>query len=320
MPKITVAVLYGGRSAEHEVSLNSAKNIIGSFDKEKYNVLPVKISKKGEFSLDFVSKADVVFPVLHGPYGEDGSMQGFLKILGLPFVGASVLGSALGMDKEIAKRVLRDKGLPVGKFEIIKKGQDVNFKEIKKSLGLPMFVKPANMGSSVGISKVKNEKEFISAIKESFLYDKKIIIEEETKGREIECAVLGNENPTASILGEIIPLKDFYSYEAKYTDQNGARLEIPAKLSESKAKEIQDLAIKVFETLDCSGLARVDFFLQKNGKVLVNEINTLPGFTDISMYPKLWEYGGLPIAELLDILITLAIDNFNKINDLKVSV
>lgn len=317
--KLKIGVLFGGKSAEHEVSLQSAKNVIYALDKKKYEVVPIKIGKDGKFDFSFLVNFDVIFPVLHGPFGEDGSMQGLLKLAGVPFVGPSVLGSAVGMDKEIAKRVLRDNGIPIGDFRVFSANEKIDFNKIKKELGLPLFIKPANMGSSVGISKVRNEKEFKKAVKDAFLYDSKIIIEEFIEGREIECAVLGNENPIASLPGEIIANQDFYSYSAKYIDEGSVAV-IPAKIDARTTKKIQTLAVQTFKVLNCEGMSRVDFFLKKNGEVLVNEINTIPGFTDISMYPKMWEKSGLPISKLLDKLIKLAMERFNKEKKLKTSV
>ena len=316
MKKIKVGILFGGKSAEHEVSINSARNVIKALDKNKYEVFPIKIGKDGKFSFKIFDKVDVVFPVLHGPFGEDGSMQGLLKLKELPFVGPSVLGSAIGMDKDIAKKILRDAGIPIGKFITIRKNNKTNFNLIKKTLGLPLFIKPANMGSSVGVSKVRNEKEFKKGIKDAFLYDTKIIIEEFIAGREIECAVLGNEYPIASLPGEIIAGQDFYSYDAKYIDTN-SRAVIPVKVNLKNRKKIQDLAVKTFQALECEGMSRVDFFLKKNGEILINEINTIPGFTDISMYPKLFEASGIPVTKLLDKLIDLAFARFARENKLK---
>ncbi len=314
--KLKVAVLFGGKSAEHEVSVRSARNIINALDKKKYKITPVKIGRNGEFYLDQIKKFDVVFPVLHGPFGEDGSMQGFLKLAGVPFIGPSVLGSAVGMDKDVAKRLLREARIPIPKFVVLHPRGNMPFKKVSKILNLPVFVKPANLGSSVGVSKVKNKKEFNKALKDAFQYDSKIIIEEGVEGREIECAVLGNEYPIASIPGEIIPNSEFYSYQSKYIDAKSVS-KIPAVISRQKIKEIQNLAIKVFKTLDCEGMSRIDFFLKKNGRILVNEINTIPGFTEISMYPKMWQANGLSLPELLDKLIDLALQRFEREGKLK---
>jgi len=359
--KIRIGVIFGGKSAEHEVSLRSAGNVIAALDKEKYEVVPIGIDKVGKWVLreatarllkgdnsnpveldasskqvslivqsagalvdihshEHYGKLDVIFPVLHGPYGEDGSVQGLLKLASVPFVGAGVLGSAIGMDKDVTKRLLREAGIPVAKFVTIGFGEVCTYKKIIATLGLPVFVKPANLGSSVGISKVKNKSEFERAVKEAFEYDTKVIIEEAINGREIECSVLGNENPIASLPGEVIPKHEFYSYTAKYIDEHGAALEIPARLSKEVVKKIQKTAIKTFKVLNCEGMGRVDFFLKKNGELLVNEINTIPGFTAISMYPKLWEASGMSYSELLDRLIALAIERFEREQKLKSTV
>ena len=357
--KIRVAVLFGGKSAEHEVALQSAKSIIDALDKNKYEIVLIGIDKAGRWLLQdesnylvnaenpkliilnqsnkevgvhpgnvknelleisqegTIDKIDVVFPVMHGTYGEDGAIQGLLKIMDVAFVGADVLGSAVGMDKDVMKRLLRDAGLPIGKFITLRKGEELSFADAVKQLGLPLFVKPANLGSSVGISKVKKESEYAHAIEEAFLYDTKIIIEEFIDGREIECAVLGNENPKASVCGEIIPHHEFYSYEAKYIDEDGAGLEIPATLSPDVLQSIQAVATKTFTTLCCSGMARVDCFLTKENTIYVNEINTIPGFTKISMYPKLWEASGFTYSDLLDELLRLAIEKHEAMKKLK---
>ena len=359
--KIIIGVLFGGKSAEHEVSLQSAKNVIESLDKNKYEVIPIGIDKNGKWllsdksnyllnsnnpnliklnktnkeislyaqgegslvstkgNIDIVKKIDVAFPVMHGPFGEDGSMQGLLKLAGVPFVGPSVLGSAVGMDKDVMKRLFRDAGIPIGKFLTFFAGDKISFKEVKNKLGLPVFVKPANLGSSVGINKVKNEKVWKHALEDAFKYDSKIVVEENINGREIECSVLGNEKPVASIPGEIIANQEFYSYDAKYIDQSSVA-EIPAKIDKKTIKEVQILAVKAFKVLNCEGMGRVDFFLKKNGEILVNEINTIPGFTQISMYPKMWEKSGLPLPKLLDKLIDLAIERFKKEQKLKTTV
>ncbi|MES2315420.1 MAG: D-alanine--D-alanine ligase family protein [Patescibacteria group bacterium] len=302
--KISIGVLFGGKSAEHDVSVVSARNVISALNKNKYKVTPIKIGKEGNFNFEPLKKLDVVFPVLHGPFGEDGSMQGLLKLAGVPFVGPGVLGSAVGMDKDVMKRLLRDAKVPIGKFITVRSGEKMNFDKVKKELGLPLFIKPANMGSSVGISKVKGKKDFDKAVKLAFKFDTKIVIEKNIKGREIECAVLGNDKPKASVLGEIIPVGDFYSYDAKYVDDSKTLVKV--KLPENIKKKIQVMAIKVFQVLECEGMSRVDFFLTPSGQIFVNEINTIPGFTGISMYPKLWEASGVPTTVLLDKLIHLA--------------
>ncbi len=315
--KLKIGVLFGGKSAEHEVSLMSAKNVINSLKKAKYNILPIKISKDGKFNLNALKKVDVILPILHGPYGEDGVMQGLFKLLDKPFVGAGVLGSAVGMDKDVMKRLLKEADIPIGKFMVSRKNDVVSYKQATQKLGKIIFVKPANMGSSVGVHKVKNEKEFSSAVEDAFKYDLKIILEEYIDGQEIECSVLGNENPIASNPGEIVPGDDFYSYDAKYVSASETLLK--ARIDSKTEETIKELAIKTFQVLCCEGLGRVDFLLRKNGEVLVNEINTIPGFTNISMYPKLWEASGIPQTKLLDKLIDLALERYKREKKLKTS-
>ena len=355
--KIRVGILFGGRSAEHEVSLRSAKNVYEALDKEKYEPILIGIDKRGKWLLENRSrfllesgnanqeetgesvalvpqsdgaitnferpsageKIDVVFPVLHGTFGEDGTVQGLLKLANIPFVGAGVLGSAVGMDKDVAKRLLRDKGIPIAKFMAFRENNEISFDAVSEGLGVPLFVKPANLGSSVGVHKTRTEEEFRAALRDAFTYDRKILVEEYIKGREIECSVLGNEDPVASLPGEVIPKHEFYSYEAKYIDEDGAALEIPAKLPEETIKRVQDLAARAFKALECEGMARVDFFLKENGDLFVNEINTIPGFTSISIYPKLWEATGISYSELVDRLIMLAIERFEQESQLKTS-
>lgn len=268
-----------------------------------------------------VGSIDVVFPVLHGPFGEDGTVQGMLRLLDVPFVGCGVLSSAVAMDKDVTKRLLRDAGIPIAKFRVVDRSSrgEVDFQDVKDHLGLPVFVKPANLGSSVAINKVEDEKAFLRALEEAFTYDNKVLIEEYVKGREIECSVLGNRNPVASVPGEIIPHHEFYSYEAKYVDNQGAALEIPAKLGEPIVTEIQHLAIRTFQVLLGEGMARVDFFLRDDTEIIVNEINTLPGFTQISMYPKLWEASGISCTELIDRLIQLALERSEAERNLRTS-
>lgn len=359
--KLRVAILYGGRSAEHEISLQSARNIVEAMDKKKYDPVLIGIDKDGRWFLDEdarllhdkamtrvqprresnalalipgepdelitatgrrrVGRLDVVFPVLHGPFGEDGTVQGLLKLANVPFVGAGVLGSAVGMDKDVMKRLLRDARVPIAKFAAFERGSKsrLDFAKTRRNLGSPLFIKPANLGSSVGISKARNKREFDRAVAEAFRYDNKILVEEYIQGREIECSVLGNEDPIASLPGEIVTPHEFYSYEAKYIDEKGAMLKIPASLPGRVAKKIQELSVKAFKALCCEGMARVDFFLRGNREVFVNEINTIPGFTRISMYPKLWAASGISPTELIDRLIRLGMERFKKERDLKTS-
>lgn len=262
-----------------------------------------------------IATVDLAFPVLHGPYGEDGTIQGLFKLTGIPFVGCGVLGSALNMDKGIEKRLLKEAGIPVAKFRVFDQTENskIKFADLK-ALGLPLFVKPANLGSSVGISRVETENEFNAAIKLAFSYDTRIVVEEGIAGQEIEVAVMGNQNPEASIPGEIVPASKhgFYSYDAKYIDDDGAALLVPAKLSPELVPKVQSVAIAAYKTLCCEGLSRVDMFVKTDGTILVNEINTLPGFTSISMYPKLWEASGVKLGALLDKLIGFALDRFQK--------
>ena len=361
MKKTKVAIIFGGKSAEHEVSLQSARNVFDAIDREKYDPVLIGIDKSGKWLLsssnEYLLNADnpkeislngsknritfapesngeisniespqnndsidVAFPILHGPMGEDGTVQGFLKLANIPFVGSSVLGSAVGMDKDVMKRLLRDSGIPIGKFlTFTDETEPLGFSKVVNLLGVPFFVKPANMGSSVGVGKVYDETTYQAAIELAFKFDLKIIIEEFIDGREIECSILGNRNPIASVIGEIKPRHDFYSYEAKYIDENGAELEIPARIPDVVADKAREIAIRTFKVLSAEGLGRVDMFLRQNGEVVVNEINTIPGFTKISMYPKLWEATGITYAELIDRLIQLALERFGREKKLRTS-
>jgi D-alanine-D-alanine ligase len=349
--RLRVGVVYGGRSGEHEVSLRSAAAIIGALDRERYEVVPIAITKEGRWlsgpdTLRLLEVAqrdlaaapehgqavtiapdptrreliplgsgsslplDVVFPVLHGTYGEDGTIQGLLELAGLPYVGAGVLASAVGMDKAAMKSIFRDSGIPVCRWLVARAGaqSDADLAaRVGRELGFPCFVKPANLGSSVGITKVRKPADLAAAVSEAASFDPKLVIEESIDCREFECAVLGNDLPEASVIGELVPSHEFYDYADKYVDQ-GARTIIPAELPKETAEGMRALAVKTFQAIDCSGLARVDFFLDKSGRVLVNEINTMPGFTAISMYPKLWEATGIRFPALLDRLITLALE------------
>ncbi len=336
--KIRVGIVFGGRSSEHEVSLLSARSVIGAIDRSVYDIRLIGIGKDGrwlatkgeaclrnaddpkEISIDRsvtgelairpghggIGPIDVIFPVLHGTYGEDGSIQGLLRMLDLPFVGPDILGSALGMDKDVTKRLLRDAGIPIADFLCVHHRNDVRFAEARKKLGMPVFIKPANQGSSVGVSKASDSASFRRGLKKAFSYDTKVLIERAVPGREIEVAVLGNERPAASVPGEVIPHHEFYSYEAKYLDARGAGLEIPARLSRSQSDRARALALRAFRVLELEGMARVDFFMKKDGTFVVNEVNTIPGFTAVSMYPKLWEASGLAYPKLIDRLIRLA--------------
>jgi len=384
MEKIRVGILFGGRSGEHEVSLLSAASVLNAIDKEKYEVVPIGITKDGRWltaehaenllqgklvleprnlragdpdtttsaavlargeavvvppepvhrrsglvpfqtdasmmrrASDRAINVDVIFPVLHGTFGEDGTIQGLLELADIPYVGAGVLGSAAGMDKDIMKSLFIAAGIPIVKHVTILRGAwEKDPKKIQKlvesKLTYPVFVKPANLGSSVGISKAHNRKELGPAIEEAAKFDRKIVIEQavggdKEKAREIECSVLGNDEPAASVPGEIIPVKEFYDYDAKYLAE-GSELIIPAKLTKAQTKKVQELAVRAFQAVDCSGLARVDFLMDpRTKKIYLNEINTMPGFTAISMYPKLWAASGLAYADLIDRLIQLGIE------------
>jgi D-alanine-D-alanine ligase len=307
--KLRVAVLYGGRSGEHEVSLNSAESIISAMDTAKYDVQRILISKEGRWQPRAISPEpggnpdiDVVFPVLHGTFGEDGTVQGLLELADLPYVGAGVLASSVSMDKDAMKRLCSASGLPVVEYYV-----HAGFQP-GIPLVFPMFVKPANLGSSVGISKVNSIQELGPALRFAGEFDRKVIVERGIVGREFECSVLGNDDPQASVPCEILPSRDFYDYEDKYL-LNKARTVVPADLTPDQTREIQSLAVACYQAVECAGMARVDFLLETaTGKFFINEINTIPGFTSISMYPKMWEASGLKYPALLDRLIELAME------------
>lgn len=357
MNKTRVGILFGGKSAEHEVSVRSARNVYDALDKDKFEPVLIGIAPNGKWVHADPAKllngpadatdrlvaqdegadtalvpesrgllnnsdppVDVVFPILHGTYGEDGTIQGLLKLADVPFVGPDVLGSAVGMDKDVTKRLLMQADIDVAPYVVVRNGDSVDVEEFIEMLDLPLFVKPANLGSSVGVSKVLVVDELQPAIDKALQYDNKVLIESAIVGREIECAVLGNENPQASAVGEVVSNRDFYSYEAKYLDENGATTVIPADLPESIVEKIKDVAVRVFQTLECEGMARVDVFLSPDEKVIVNEVNTIPGFTSISMYPKLWEQSGLEYKDLIAKLIDLAILRHERDKKLKTSL
>lgn len=364
MDKQRVGVIFGGKSSEHEVSLQSAKNIIEAIDRAKYDVVLIGIDKTGKWHLfaesayllnaddprlicldepiapitisfgdvggqllhattgEVLEKIDVAFPIVHGTTGEDGNLQGALRLANLPFVGPDVLGSAICMDKDVAKRLLGLANINVAKGLAFRRTEreGINFSDVSRELGTTLFIKPANQGSSVGVSKAICEQSFEAAIDEAFKFDHKLIVEEAIEGREIECSVLGNEEPIVSLPGEILPQTEFYSYESKYIDDDGADLEVPVKLSAELTEKVQQICLKAYQTLECEGLARVDVFLTDSGDVYVNEINTLPGFTQISMYPKLWEVSGISYTELITRLIELAIDRYERDQLLESSV
>jgi D-alanine-D-alanine ligase len=383
MKKLRIGVLFGGRSGEHEISLLSAASVLKAINKNKYEVVPIGITKEGSWLTEvhaerllrgeaatdsgrhlragdpestpgaavlargeavivppmpqadslvpFESAAsatqkginvDVIFPVLHGTFGEDGTIQGLFELADIPYVGAGVLGSAAGMDKDVMKQLFAGAGLEIVKHvTTLRRQWEKDPKKVTRlvesKLKYPVFVKPANLGSSVGISKAHDRKELGPAIKMAAEYDRKIVIEEgvggeKRKARELECAVLGNDEPTASVVGEIVPAAEFYDYNAKYIDE-GSQPVIPAKISRKQMKQVQEMAVQAFKAVDCAGLARVDFLMDpKRGKIYINEINTMPGFTSISMYPKMWAASGLPYPELIDRLIELALERYKE--------
>lgn len=340
MDKLKLGVVFGGMSTESEVSVNSAKSILENLDNNKYIIYPIYIDKDGvwyiyknddkynnkiENIVEYLKSLDVVFPVLHGLYGEDGTIQGMLELLDIRYVGCKVLSSSIGMDKVYSKIVFDKAGLKQAKYEYIRRYNDkfiyidkkfneqiMNLKEVIKiinnNLEFPMFVKPSNSGSSVGVNKANNIKELEEFINEATRFDNKILIEEGINGREVECAVLGNEEVISSCVGEVKPSGNFYSYDSKYIN-NESKTDIPANIDDVKSQEIQKLAIKAFKAIDGKGLSRVDFFIENNtNDIYINEINTLPGFTNISMYPKLFECIGINYSNILDKLIELALE------------
>ena len=352
MHKIRVGVIYGGKSGEHEVSIASAASIFKYLDRNKYESVPILIGKDGRWALaarapELMSAADVhaaanqadptrsalqvvepttaltdrnidvVFPVLHGPYGEDGTVQGLFELANVPYVGAGVLGSAAGMDKAVMKTLFQARGLPVGPYLVVLRREwdrdsSAITTRVGRDLGYPVFVKPANLGSSVGISKAKTDDELAEAMRTALQFDRKIVIEAAVpRAREIECAVLGNDDPQASIPGEIVTTHEFYDYAAKYLDTNTV-LEVPAKLRPETVEVLQRMAVSAFRTIDGEGMARIDFFVREPDDVYVNEINTIPGFTSVSMYPRMWQASGLTYGELVDRLIELALERHDR--------
>ena len=352
MGKLKLAVVFGGMSSEHDVSITSGTSVIKNLNKGKYEIFPIYIGKDGtwfeytketdkidvlnvgtqieeikpiENVIEYLKKCDVIFPVLHGLYGEDGTIQGFFELIKKPYIGCKVLGSSIGMDKVYTKIIFDKANLNQASYLYIKKSGEnyikvnkdfeekiINFnqisKDVQEEMGFPVYVKPSNSGSSVGITKAHNEKELINAIKYASKFDRKILIEEEIKGREVECAVLGNEEVDATCIGEILPAEGFYTFDAKYKNAE-SRVIIPAEISNEISEEIRKSAIKAFKAIDGKGLSRVDFFIEEyTNRVVINEINTMPGFTQISMYPKLWEQMGLGYSQLLDKLIELALE------------
>lgn len=365
--KRRIAVIFGGKSGEHEVSLASARSVMAALNPEAYDIVPIGIAPSGRWitsgdpmalltagqgdalpaladrpaeseppaegavpavvasapgrelvpgaSQGRFPEVDVVFPVLHGPFGEDGTVQGVFELADLPYVGAGVLGSALGMDKVAQKQVLQAAGLPVVDYMAVLRSRwrrepEAVLAEVEARFAFPVFVKPANLGSSVGVSKAHNRQELVAGLDLAARFDRRLLVERGLDAREIECSVLGNDDPIASVPGEVIPCREFYDYSAKYIEE-GSELLIPAPLDEATSARVRELAVAAFRAIDCAGMARADFFLcRQSGEVYINELNTIPGFTQISMYPKLWEASGIPYPELLDRLIALAIERY----------
>jgi D-alanine-D-alanine ligase len=312
--KLRVAVVYGGRSGEHEVSVRSAKAILDGMDPAKYEKIEYFIDKQGKWSPHAMGpepgshpEIDVVFPVLHGTFGEDGTIQGLFELADLPYVGAGVLGSSVSMDKEMMKRVCAERMLPIVDYVTVTRERP-DLEKICEHLPFPMFVKPANLGSSVGISKVHDARELEAAVALAAQYDRKVIVERGIVGRELECAVLGNDRPMASLPCEILPSREFYDYDDKYL-LDRAETRLPADLPAEKTAELRRLAVECYRAVECEGMGRVDFLLEAaTGKLYINEINTIPGFTSISMYPKMWESSGIGFSALIDKLIELALE------------
>lgn len=360
--KTSVAILFGGQSSEHEVSLQSARNVINAIDRGTYDLTLIGIDKQGRWlrfdesdylvngndpakirlsasgrlvSLlpgsaggQFVDVAsgvelpriDVVFPLIHGAFGEDGSLQGLLRLLAIPFVGPDVLSSAACMDKDVTKRLLRDAGIAVAPFVVVCSGESVDFATVVAELGLPMFVKPASQGSSVGVSKVTDQAGYLTALNLAFEFDHKVLIETGIVGREVECAVLGNRQPQVSVCGEVIANDEFYAYDTKYLNGDQARIAIPAELADDLSNEVREVALRAYQVLGCAGLARVDFFVTEARGIIINEVNTIPGFTSISMYPKLWQASGVSYPELIHRLICFGLERAVEARQLKTEI
>lgn len=328
--RVRVAVLAGGRSSEHDISIASARSVVAALDPERYETVIVEIDRKGRWELASgtrqltaasvetlpvvahsapaatLSQVDVVLPILHGPFGEDGTVQGLLELADIPYVGAGVAASALCMDKDLFKAVLRDRGIPVARNITLRDGEPP-----EHPFAYPLFVKPARLGSSIGISKVRDAGELAAAIELARRHDDKVLIEEGIEGVEVECGVLGNREPLASVVGEIVAHADWYDYAAKY-DAGGMDLVVPARISPQSDARVRELAVESFVATECEGMARIDFFVRPNGEVVVNEINTIPGFTATSVYATLFEEAGIPYAELLDRLIALALERHER--------
>jgi D-alanine-D-alanine ligase len=348
MSRQRVAVIFGGRSGEHEVSIVSARSVLAALDPARWEAVPIGISRSGWWmtptetraALDAGARAfiglghpllaasdalaalatcDVAFPLVHGPYGEDGTLQGLLEMAGLPYAGPGVAASAIGMDKALMKAIFREAGISVPRYSVIRSWeytlhQNMSMALIDTAIGYPCFVKPANGGSSVGISKARSREDLPAALAAAFAYDDKALVEQAITGRELECSVLGNECPEASVVGEVVPDREFYDYNSKYDPASKTELFIPAPITEAVAQEARELALRMYRVMGCEGYARVDFFLTTDDRLIANEVNTIPGFTSISMYPKLWEASGLPYPELLTRILELAFERHQRRN------
>ncbi len=347
MSKLELAIVFGGKSTEHEISLLSTRSILDQIDQSKYTISLIHIDIKGSWSLvdsfdqkestaialipgqhgalilatdtgKILKQLDVVFPVLHGVFGEDGTIQGYLRMMNVAFVGCDVMASSACMDKDMTKRILRDAGIGIAPYAIATSESKPDFAKLERDLGTPLFIKPANLGSSVGVFKVENEKEYLEKLDDALTYDSKVLIEKTIHGKEIECAVLGNEKPKASLPGQVIMNTEFYDFESKYVDKDASSTQVPADLTDQQLENVRRIAIKAYQAMGCEGLSRVDFFVTHEGDILINEINTIPGFTNISMYPKMWEATGIPYTELIDILIELGIERYKRDAQLKI--
>lgn len=346
MAKRRIAVIFGGRSGEHEVSVISARSVMKALDRERWDVVPMAISRTGAWlspeetltglnegwpafmgrgsslltstgALAALAACDAAFPLVHGTFGEDGTLQGFLEMADMPYAGAGVAASAIGMDKALMKALFREAGIPVARYGVVRAWELVDDRHtveryVEQATGYPCFVKPANGGSSVGVSRVASREDLGAAFEAAFAYDEKAVIEEAIVGQEVECSVLGNERPEASTTGEIEPDRDFYSYESKYAADSKTQLHIPARISRETSEAVREMAVRMYQVMGCEGYARVDFFVRNGTEVIANEVNTIPGFTSISMYPKLWEASGVGYSELLTRIIELAFERHGR--------
>ncbi|MBA4180054.1 MAG: D-alanine--D-alanine ligase A [Anaerolinea sp.] len=347
MAKQRVAVLFGGRSGEHEVSVVSARSVMSALDPARWDVVPIAITRRGAWlspalstaafdpgvarfdgeigdsvlrsraAMDALASCDIAFPLVHGTYGEDGTLQGFLEIAGIPYAGCGVAASAIGMDKALMKALFHESGIRVARYLVIRSWeytltQNLSMQAIEESIGYPCFVKPANGGSSVGITRALSREDIPAAFAAAMAYDDKVVIEEAIHGREVECSVLGNEYPEASLVGEIEPDRDFYDYDSKYSSTSRTGLHIPARISPATAEKVRQLAVRMYQVMGCEGYARVDFFVRDDGEVIANEVNTIPGFTSISMYPKLWAASGLSYPDLLTRILELGFERYQR--------